>query len=266
MEAFFDRHPVFSLADLRQFQKTRGTTGYRAAESLLAYYVGTERVVRIRRGLYAVVPRGIDADRFLPDPYLVASRLASDAILVYHTALGFHGRAYSVQHRMTIQSRRLKHALRYKEWTFQPVSTPRSLVRQDQQDYGVGVLERSGVEVRVTSLERTMVDVLDRPNYSGSWEEIWRSLLSVEFYDFDRVITYVQLLNNSTTAAKVGLFLYLHKETYMVEDRYLHTLRQMRPKRAHYLDRLNQTGGRLVKEWNLIVPEKILDSAWEEVI
>lgn len=64
----------------------------------------------------------------------------------------------------------------------------------------------SGVDLRVTSLERTLVDVLDRPDLSGSWEEIWRSLESIEFFDLDQVITYALLLGNATTAAKVGFF------------------------------------------------------------
>ena len=66
--------------------------------------------------------------------------------------------------------------------------------------------ERAGVDVRVTSLERTLVDLLDRPDLGGGWEEIWRSLESVEFYDLDRIVEYVTLLENSTTTAKVGFF------------------------------------------------------------
>lgn len=31
------------------------------------------------------------------------------------------------------------------------------------------------MELRVASLERTLVDVLDRPDLAGSWEEVWRS-------------------------------------------------------------------------------------------
>ena len=61
--------------------------------------------------------------------------------------------------------------------------------------------------VSVTGLERTFVDVLNRPDLTGSWEEIWRSLESVEFFDLDKVAVYVDLFGNATTAAKVGFFL-----------------------------------------------------------
>jgi len=65
---------------------------------------------------------------------------------------------------------------------------------------------------RLQWLERFFVDVLDRPDMTGSWEEIWRSLEMIEFFDLDQVIEDTFLLENWTTAAKVGLYLEQHKE------------------------------------------------------
>ena len=122
------------------------------------------------------------------------------------------------------------------------------------------------MDLRVTSLERTLVDVLDRPHLSGSWEEIWRSLESVEFFDLDKVVEYALLLENATTAAKVGFFLEQHREPLMVDDRYLKTLHDLRPRQPHYLDRAKRKSGRLVSEWNLVVPKEVLEQAWGEVL
>lgn len=63
-----------------------------------------------------------------------------------------------------------------------------------------------GVRLRVSNLERTMVDVSDRPQFGGGWEEIWRSLEGVEFFNLDAVIDYALLLENATAIAKVGFF------------------------------------------------------------
>jgi predicted transcriptional regulator of viral defense system len=129
-----------------------------------------------------------------------------------------------------------------------------------------GVKKRSGSELRVTSLERTLVDVLDRPDLTGSWEEIWRSLESVEFFDIEQIVEYVLLLENATTAAKVGFFLGQHKEPLMVDDVHLQPLRKLRPRQPHYLMRGKRKGGRWVKEWNLMVPDEILNQSWAEVL
>ncbi len=82
-----------------------------------------------------------------------------------------------------------------------------------------------------------MVDVLSRPDLSGGREEIWRSLESVEFFDLEKEVEYTLLLQNATTAAKVGFFLEQHREAFMVEEKHLNPLHDLRPRQPHYLDR-----------------------------
>jgi hypothetical protein len=88
----------------------------------------------------------------------------------------------------------------------------------------------------------------------------------VEFFDLDIVVEYVLLLGNATTVAKVGFFLEQHREPLMVEDRHLRILHDRRPRQPHYLDRAKRKSGRLVSEWNLVVPEEVLERAWGEVL
>ena len=56
------------------------------------------------------------------------------------------------------------------------ISVPYALRMDGEEMINVEQSNRAGVVVRVTNLERTLVDVLDRPETTGSWEEIWRSL------------------------------------------------------------------------------------------
>jgi hypothetical protein len=51
----------------------------------------------------------------------------------------------------------------------------------------------------------------------------------------------------------------------MVEESSLDRLRAHVPKTAHYLDRSNREPARLAKGWNIIVPERLLSRAWEEL-
>jgi predicted transcriptional regulator of viral defense system len=127
------------------------------------------------------------------------------------------------------------------------------------------VADRTGLDVRVTGLERTLVDVLDRPDLTGSWEEIWRSLELVEFFNLDVVVEYVSLLDNATTAARVGFFLEQHRESLMVQDVHLKALQKLRPRQPHYFDRARRKDGRLVKQWNLVVPSAVMTRSWAEV-
>ncbi len=131
--------------------------------------------------------------------------------------------------------------------------------------FEVRIEERAGMDIRVTSLERALVDTLDRPELCGSWEEIWRSLESTGFFDLDKVLEYVLLIKNSTTAAKVGFFLDQHREELMVEDKYLEELRKLRPLNPHYFSRSRREPGIFVSKWNLVVPEEVLKRSWGEI-
>jgi len=263
---FFTEHPVFTTEEFKGFRATLGTPGPRAAESLLGYYQKKGRIVRAKRGLYVVFPPGNRADSFVPDPFLLASRMSHDAVLVHHTALEFHGRAHSVFERFTYQTGTSPRPLSFRNWKFQPVSVPGALQKQGREDFGVITVERNGMDVRVASLERTLVDVLSRSVYSGSWEEIWRSLESVEFFDLEQVVEYVLLLANASATAKVGFFLEQHRERLFVEEQHLEPLRKMRPGRPLYLNRGKRKNSRLVKAWNLMVPDEILNRSWAEIL
>ena len=265
-DEFFRKHPVFTGGELAEHLSSRGEVGKRAQEALLAYHRKTGRIVRVRRGLYVVIPAGTDPDFYPVDPFLVAAKLTTDAVLSHHTALDFHGRAYSVQERFTYSASRPLGPLTFRSHLFRGSKFPQTLCLAGKESFGVLTVERAGMRIQVTSLERTLVDILDRPDLSGSWEEIWRSLESVEFFDLDTVVEYALLLGNATTGAKVGFFLDQHRQPLMVEDRYLKALHDLRPRQPHYLDRAKRKYGRLVSEWNLVVPGEVLERSWGEVL
>ena len=264
-DAFFRRHPVFTGEELAEHLSSGGEKGARTQESLVAYHTGTGRLVRVRRGLFAVIPPGADGDSYPIDPFLIASRLTPDAVLSHHTALEFHGRAYSVWRHLTYLASRPLGPLTFRSHVYRGAKFPEALVRAGKENYGVSAADRAGMLVRVTSLERTLVDTLERPDRSGGWEEIWRSLESVEFFDLDRIVEYVLLLGNATTASKVGYYLDQHRESLMVEERHTEALRSRRPRQPHYLDRMRSGDSTLVDEWNLVVPTEVVERSWAEV-
>ena len=264
-DGFFRNHPVFTGDEFSGHLACGGREGGRTKESVLAYHTRTGRLLRIRRGLYAVIPPGADKDSYPIDPYLVASRLTRDSVLSHHTALELHGRAYTPWRQVSYQARRPLGRLTFRSHVFQGTRFPEALVHSGNELFGVLSMERANVSLRVASLERTLVDVLSRPRYSGGWEEVWRSLESVEFFDLDRVVEYALLLKNATMAATVGFFLEQRRDELMVEERHLSELRRNRPKRPHYLERA-KPGGRLVSEWNLVAPAEVIERSWAEVL
>ena len=265
-DGFFRKHPVFTGKELSDHLSSLGEVGGRAQEALLAYHRKAGRVIPVRRGLYAVIPPGAHPDSYPVDPFLVAAKLTPDAVLSHHTALEFHGKAYSVHTHFTYSASRPLGPLTFRGHVFRGTRFRQALLRLGKEQFGVSTSVRAGQKLKVTSLERTMVDVLDRPDLSGSWEEIWRSLESVEFFDLDKVVEYALLLGNATTGAKVGFFLDQHRQTLMVEDHHLNSLHDMRPRQPHYLNRSKRKSGRFVSEWNLVIPREVLERSWGDVL
>ncbi len=240
-----------------------GSRSARTREALLAHHIRTGRIIRVKRGLYVSVPYGSDSDKFQIDPFLLAGKMTDDAVLAYHTAFQFYGKAHSSQERFLFLTTKAVRPANFRGYEFRGLGFPKSLVRLNQEFFAVETAERLGLSLRVTSLERTLVDVLDRPLLGGGWEEIWRSLESVEYLDLDKVVDYSAILGNSSTIAKLGYFLEMRRDILFVGDTHLEHLRRNIPKQPTYMEK--NTVGRLVKKWNLMVPLKVYEQTWNEI-
>ncbi|MFP4166443.1 MAG: type IV toxin-antitoxin system AbiEi family antitoxin domain-containing protein [Opitutales bacterium] len=262
LEEWFSKRPVFTLDEVRAWLDRRYSQNERTRESLLSYHLKAGHLVRVKRGLYAVVPPGSAPETTPVDPWLVAAKSAEDSVLAYHTALELHGKARSVFEKFYFQTSKPVRTTTFRGHRFVGVLFPKPLRERGREFFATTIMERSGIEYRATSLERTLVDLHARPDLGGGWEEIWRSLESVEYFDLDLIADYVELLSNRTTAAKVGWFLERHAEALMVEERHLERLRKLRPKQPHYMERSRP--GTLVGNWNLVVPKALFNHSGEE--
>jgi len=259
---YFETNPVFGHAEFVAAHTAEGRSEF-TSNNLLARHLASGRLIRVRRGLYAVVPRGVDPDKASVDPYLLTSHLTDDAVIAYHAALQFHGKTYSVWRRFHYLTGKRSRRFSFRGMEFVPVQAPRAVRALPQWGGGTLEVSHAGGKARVATLERTLVDVLDMPDKCGGWEEIWRSSEMVEFFDLDAVIAYAMAIGSSLTIARVGFFLEQHREDLMVTDDHLSMLRLQAPNQPRYLDGTRESG-RLISRWNLIVPESVLNRRWEE--
>jgi predicted transcriptional regulator of viral defense system len=264
-QSFFATHPVFTADEFDRFLEDNGRTTEHNRKRLLSYHRARQRLVIVRPGLYGAVPLGAEAATYPVDSFLIAASLKPDAVIGYHSALEFHGVAQSTrQDRLVITRHPLTRPLLFRGVAYRAVQPPKALIAKRQEDVGIEEHERQNRPIRVTGLERTLVDCLDRPRLSGGWEEVWRSYESVPYLDVDLAVRYALLLANATTIASVGYFLELQQERWMVRGEHLDLLRAHRPAQPHYLGRRREERGRLIKDWNLMAPDRIIDRAWEE--
>ncbi len=263
LDAFFAAHPLFTTRELEGFLASERPA---AGRVLLSYHRRAGHIFPVRRGLWASVPAHRTPGQQPVDSLLVASRLTPDAVVAYHGALTLHGLAHSLREEIVVLSgQAVTSPLRFRGTLYRAVPPPGELPAAEALTLGVETWNRQGLDIRVTSLERTVVDCLDRPSLSGGWEEVWRSLESLDVYlDFEKLVDYALKLRTATTAAKVGYFLGENQKRLKVPQAALDRLRGHLPKRAHYVQR--GASSRLVRGWNLLVPVLAGEEATEDIL
>ncbi len=256
---YFAAHPVFTHAEYSVAQKGAGRSAH-SVYGALRHGVATGRLIRIRQGVYATTPLGADPASFGPDPYLLATKLRADAVVAFHSALEFHGKAYSVWHRVQFLTAARPRPFAWRGIQYVGVQAP--LAVRGLPAFGGGILLRphAGGMVRVASLERCVVDLLHSPEHGGGWEEIFRSLTMIEYLDLTLVIGLALQMGSALTVGRVGFLLERQREPWMVEETHLAGLEQHAPSQATYLDRRREPG-RLIPRWNLVVPRTCCRSA-----
>jgi predicted transcriptional regulator of viral defense system len=258
---FFETHPVFRYEEFAVFMASLGTKRPESWRQQLSYHLKAGHLIRIRKFLYAVKPM-FSQDQWI-DPYLIASKVTTDTVTAYHTALELYGLAYTTFNEFTFLTNRQVSPFMYEGQRFRAVRQAKAVVDSGNIDYGVELIKRGGMTIKLTGLERTIVDVLDRPDLGGGWEEIWRSLDNITQLDAGKMVEYALLLKNATTVAKVGYFLEQRPAHLAVNQKYLQKLLPHISKQPHYLSR-DEGEGKHIKKWQLIVPLKIINRTWEE--
>jgi hypothetical protein len=127
----------------------------------------------------------------------------------------------------------------------------------------VVVVDRSGLDVRVTTLERTIADVFDRPDLVGGAEELFNSLALVERVKTEDVLRQVRGLKNAAAAGALGWWLEREQPRLGVPDKTLASLRVLKPKHPQYVLGAKKGDAKSVSAWNILVPRTLLAPAFE---
>jgi len=252
-QQFFRTHPVFTLAEFRD--AVGAHTAPSTSQTLIKYHLGRGNLRLIERGVYAVIPPGVEASRFVPDRFLVAAALRPDAVLAYHSALELLGFAHSTYRDVFFLTDRRRKDLQLGKGKIRALLHPKRLRVRHLEDSGVEVRERADVKLRVTGPERTLVDCLVTLRYAGGLEEVLQSLRGVPAFDLDRLAGYLDVLAQRRAFAIVGAYLEQEAERLFVPSAYLERLAKQVPRSPTYLTRARE-GGQFVRRWNLVVPRQ----------
>jgi len=264
IEQFFYERPVFRHEEFAAWKASKAEIKPASVNTALRYYLKVGQIKRVRRKLYAVVPPNQSPKNVSIDPYLIAGKVTEDAVLGYHTALELMGMAYSTFGQFTYITVQKSKPFEFQGQWFQSVAIPTALQTKQKALVNVDAINRQGVSLKVTNPERTFVDVLDRIELCGGWEEVCRSIQHFSVLDIDKVIAYCLLLENARLNATVGYFLSQRKGAFAVNDVQLKPLLNAIPKTPQYASKRTKEKFVLVKNWNILLPVSVIHQSWEE--
>lgn len=258
---FFSATPVFGRTE---FAEAFGRhPGDRAITDLLKYHLRAGNIRRIARGVFASVPKRTPSTTETVDRFLAASRLRGGAVIAYRSALELHGCAMTTSEVQLI-ARGEPGLVETTDFACRFVSPP----RHHSPSEGVIIIDRQGLAVSVTTLERTVVDLFDRYDLAGGAEDLFQSLDVVgereEPFDVEALVEFARRLGNAAAAAAIGYWLDHERHRLGVTPAALEDLRSLAPRHARYALGATPGHGRAGTGWNVILPTDIVERYFGE--
>ena len=207
------------------------------------------RLERVRRGLYVALSPIEEKPQV--DKFLIASKIRSDYYLGYHTALEFHGCAYSAHNEAYACVRPLSRftPFTFHNHTFKPVFTKDLDSEIEEKEY-------RDHSIRVSSRERTFVECLDRVEYAGGWEEALKSLENLGGLEFEKIQKHAIQTQKQILIRKTGFILEILKRRSLFYEHLPESTLKGIEKKVHgaptYL--IRNVGGPLNPRWRIYVP------------
>ncbi len=248
--SFIYKLRVFSLNDvIRHLGLTHS-----AASGALARWQAQGIVRMVRRNLYLVINPATDMP--FADKYELSSYVTPSSYVGWHTALEFHGLAHQSFYNSFVGSERRFTSFHFEEIDYEYCASPFEASEQ------LGIIRPLGNPyVRVTDLERTIVDCCDRIDRAGGPEELLHCLEGASLLDENKLAKYLALYDKAFLYQKVGFILEQGKGFHHINDEFVS---MCHVKGAVHTKRLTNGGDSnlFVSKWKLYVPQNcIIDNS-----
>ncbi len=254
---FFSAHPVFRRAE---YAAAVGRCSRdKTVTAMLAQHLRAGNLRRIARGVFASVPKHVDAATWSVDRFLAASRLRQDGTIAYHSALELHGCAYTIGHDVQVIARGEPGIFETADFTCRFIRPPRGFAPPD----GIALIDRLGLEVAVTTIERTVADLFDRHDLAGDAEELFNSLDLVARIDAEALARHARALGKATAIGALGCWLEREQERLGVPNVVLGELRASMPVQLRYALGAKPGRGKAIRDWNVILPFDVAERRFE---
>lgn len=237
------KYPVFTIEDLKKL-----TSNEKTAYSQLNRLMKKGLVRKIRKNIYSVA--NLSTGQIVANRYQIACAITSSAYISHHSAFEYYGLANQVFYEVNVSSETKFNHFEYDYVTYKFVS---SKMKE-------GVVEaKNTTGVRITDLERTVIDSIQDFNKIGGFEELRNCLENVHYLDEVRLKQYLEIYDTQGLYQKAGFLLEHYRKEMQLSREFIAYCRSKVGKSRRYLVSEAKKTSYYLSEWELMVPKDLFE-------
>ncbi len=219
-------------------------------------------VVKVRKGLWLLVPLDQKGRTPAVNPLLLASKVTPDYGLCYHSALELHGVAHSSFSEVQVVTRQDVRSFAFDGVTYSFMRVPELLFQRhplggpsnmQQTDFQFQRFQVEGQPVRATDREWTFIMCSMYPEKAGGLAGVLQSVEGFPYIDTEKVFVILEHLRVAVAYNRVGWVLSRFEDAWEVPDAHLRRFQSMAAKqRDGNFVQTSQT--RHDKDYNVAIP------------
>lgn len=218
-----------------------------AIRELLSDMTKRGLLMRLRNGLYYIIPYEYNAETFIPEWNLLAEHLVKDSkfYIGYYSALQIHNLITqpSLKEQIVVSKQVKPSELNVKDISFQ------FIYHNEKHFFGAKkVWIDSYNKVLCSDLEKTIVDCLFKPEYAGGISEIAKAIyMSKDKIDYQKLFEYVKTFNSQAVIKRLGYLL----DTLKIKTEIIDNLQRIKSESYVILDTELPKSGKRFSRWSI---------------
>ena len=203
--------------------------------------------MRLKKGLYYVIPFEKDAESFMPDWHILAGHLAKDVnhYIGYYSALQIHNLTTqpSLKEQIVVSKQIRPSTVKIKSVNFQ------FIYHNENHFFGSKkIWIDSFNRVLCSDLEKTFIDCLFKPDYAGGIVEIARAIYtSKDKVKFNKLLEYTKRFKSQAVIKRLGFLL----EILEIETDIIPKLKKLKTDSYVVLDTELPKSGKMISRWSI---------------
>lgn len=243
---YFNERNEFCFSNVEAFGVLK-TNGRTAVLELLSSMVHKGLLMRLKKGIYYIIPYDQNAEAFMPDWHLLAQYLVGDAkyYIGYYSAMQIHSLITqpALKEQIVVSKQIKPSTIKIKDISFQ------FIYHNKKHFFGY---QKAWVDsfnkVETSDIEKTFIDALFKPEYAGGISEIAKALYkSKDKLDFKKLLGYVQKFDSLAVSKRLGYLL----ELLDIQTSIINSLQKQHTHSYFLLEPSHPKEGKMLARWNI---------------